>query len=341
VLSLPALVAELRCVASDGEASPQLREAAVAELARLAPSVPSAVPERWWGLAAWTDRTQPLLPAGGAVTLSPSQVEAIKACPLRWFLVRRAGVATASTSSQGFGTLIHDLARHIVESDITSLPELEKRLNVHWPQIDWEAPWYSTRERAAAQEALAKLLAWHGGRSNEVVGAELDFDLELELSAGRAHIRGQIDRLERDADGKGIVVDYKTGRSAPTFADARDSPQLGLYQLAVMSGVVAGPSGLEDLDDPGSQDGPGSQREPRLPFEGSAGAALLHLRKGGIREQPALEVDEAGRTWVHELLEELVTAIASESFPARRNDACETCQVRRCCPARPEGAQVA
>ena len=40
VLSLPALIAELRCVASDPEASGQLREAAVEELARLAPDRP-------------------------------------------------------------------------------------------------------------------------------------------------------------------------------------------------------------------------------------------------------------------------------------------------------------
>ncbi|HEX4429404.1 MAG TPA: ATP-dependent DNA helicase [Frankiaceae bacterium] len=327
VLSLPALVAELRCVASDPESSPALREAAVAELAELAPDVPSADPKTWWGLASWTERELPLLPEGGAVTLSPSQVEAIKTCPLRWFLVRRAGVASASTSSQGFGTLIHDLARHIVDSGITSLPELEKRLDLHWPQIDWEAPWYSARERIAAREALAKLLEWHQGRPHTVVGAELDFDLELDLVAGRARIRGQIDRLERDSEGRGVVVDYKTGRSTPSYESARESPQLGLYQLAVLLGAVRPAAGPEGDDAP--------------ELTGSAGAALLQLRNGKERGQPPLEPDPEGQTWVHELLERLVSAIAAESFPARRNDTCDTCPVRRCCPARPEGAQVA
>ena len=326
VLALPALVAELRCVASDPECSPALREAAVAELAELAPDVPAADPQTWWGLAPWTERELPLLPEGGAVTLSPSQVEAIKTCPLKWFLVRRAGVASASTSSQGFGTLIHDLARHIVDSGITSLPELEQRLDLHWPQIDWEAPWYSARERLAARHALAKLLEWHQGRPHTVVGAELDFDLELELAAGRARIRGQIDRLERDAEGRGVVVDYKTGRTTPSYEAARESPQLGLYQLAVMLGAVRPKE---------------ATRGDEVTLTGSAGAALLQLRNGNERGQPALETDSEGQTWVHELLERLVTAIAAESFPARRNDGCETCQVRRCCPARPEGAQVA
>ncbi len=321
VLSLPALIAELRCVASDPEASAELRMAAANELAQLAPTIAAADPERWWGLASWTDRQLPLLPEGGAVVLSPSQVEAIKSCPLRWFLVRRAGVASAATSSQGFGTLIHELARHIVDSGVISLPELEKQLDLHWPQIDWEAPWYSARERSAARDVLMGLLAWHQARPTEVVGAELDFDLELELTAGRARVRGQIDRLERDGEGRGVVIDYKTGKTPPTGADAAASPQLGLYQLAVLSGAV---STVDNVS-----------------LEGSAGAALLHVRKGITREQPPLTPDADGRTWVHDLLEELVTAIASESFPARRNDGCDTCPVRRSCPARPEGAQVA
>ena len=86
---------------------------------------------------------------------------------------------------------------------------------------------------------------------------------------------------------------------------------------------------------------PGSDAPEELELAGSAGAALLHLRGGSERQQPALEPDSEGVTWVHELLERLVSAIAAESFPARRNDTCETCPVRRCCPARPEGAQVA
>jgi superfamily I DNA/RNA helicase/RecB family exonuclease len=326
VLSLPALVAELRCVSSDPESSPALRQAAVEELALLAPTVPAADPQRWWGLAEWTERSLPLLPADGVVTLSPSQVEAIQTCPLRWFLVRRAGVATAATSSQGFGTLVHELAREIVDAGIESLPELEERLDVHWPQIDWEAPWYSVRERAAARAALERLLQWHADRGNSVIGAELDFSLDLTLTNGRARIRGQIDRLERDPEGRGVVVDYKTGRTPPTGEEVKMSPQLGLYQLAVLHGAVEPPEGAAPEDSA---------------TEGVGGASLFHLRKGKIQDQPPLIVEDDGRTWIHGLLEELVATIASESFPARPNTGCDTCAVRRSCPARPEGTQVA
>jgi len=70
---------------------------------------------------------------------------------------------------------------------------------------------------------------------------------------------------------------------------------------------------------------------------------LLQLRAtGGKPEQwqPPLEPDANGGTWVHELLRELVEQVSTEQFPARRNDACSSCEVRRCCPAQPGGAQV-
>ena len=124
-------------------------------------------------------------------------------------------------------------------------PTSSSRVDAYWQEIDWEAPWFAGRERAAAQAALEALLRWHRDSPYEVVGAEVDFDLEVPLAAGVARVRGQIDRLERDGDGRGHVVDYKTGRSAPGVKDAQESPQLGLYQLAVLSGAVNAPDGSE------------------------------------------------------------------------------------------------
>ena len=232
-------------------------------------------------------------------------------------------MSSAASSSQGFGTLLHDVARHIVDAGVTDIAELEGRLDAYWQEIDWEAPvvrWRGSGLRP--RRRWARLLRWHRESPYEVVGAEVDFDLEVPLAAGVARVRGQIDRLERDGVGRGHVVDYKTGRSAPGVKDAQESPQLGLYQLAVLSGAV-------------------DTAEGTAPFSGTAGATLLPLRKGPPREQPPLEVDSAGRSWVHELLEGLVAAIAAEDFPARRNAGCDHCPVRRCCPAQPEGAQVA
>ena len=322
VLALPALVAELRRVAADRGESDGLRRAAAAELAALSDSVAAAAPENWWGLLPWTERDEPLVPADAPVALSPSQVDTLARCPLQWFLRRRAGVESSGSSSQGFGVVIHALAEHVVTSGEIDLPGLERRLDEVWPDLDWDAPWYAERERQVASEALQRFASWHTSRGGTVVGVEVPF----ELTVGRALIKGQIDRLERDEQGRGVVVDYKTGRSNVPKEELQQHPQLGLYQLAVAEGGV------------------GADLQGEEPLAGPGGAFLLQLRSGSKaatpQQQAALEPDEDGRTWVHELLETLVQQVVAEQFPARRNANCDRCEVRRACPAQPTGAQV-
>jgi superfamily I DNA/RNA helicase/RecB family exonuclease len=337
VLALPALVAELRRVAADPTESDGLRRAAAAELAALADSVPAAAPENWWGLLPWTARDAPLIPADAPVALSPSQVDTLARCPLQWFLRRRAGVETTGSSSQGFGVVIHALAEHVVTSGQVDLPELERRLDEVWPDLDWDAPWFADREREVASKALQRFAAWHQSRGGEVIGVEVPF----ELTVGRALIRGQIDRLERDDQGRGVVIDYKTGRSNVPKDELREHPQLGLYQLAVAEGAL-GESGAAKENGPAGENGaPGDGAAEEL--TGAGGAFLLQLRSGtkaNPQHQPPLEPDETGRTWVHELLETLVQQVVTEQFPARRNEHCDRCEVRRACPAQPTGSQV-
>ena len=170
LLSLSALVAELRCVAADEGTSPALRSAAVAELARLVPDVAAANPDRWWGL-----RSGPSVTFRCCRPIAGDFAEPGRHHPhLSASLVSGAarGVSSAASSSQGFGTLLHDVARHIVDAGVTDIRDLERRLDTHWPEIDWEAPWFAGRERAAAQSALNALLKWHRETAYEVVGAE-------------------------------------------------------------------------------------------------------------------------------------------------------------------------
>jgi RecB family exonuclease len=316
VLSLPALVAELRRSVCDPDQQPAVRAAAADLLAELADEVPSADPQAWWGLVPWTTRETPLVAADAPVELSPSQVEALQRCPLQWFLRRRVGAEGRPTTSQGVGMLLHALASSVADEPRVDLEAMQARLDAVWEQLEWEAPWFAERERRVAHEALRRFAAWHRERGLKVVGAELPFDLHV---AG-ARVKGQVDRLERDSQGRGVVVDLKTSRTPPTDAEAAENPQLGLYQLAVAEGAWS-----ESVS-------------------GAGGAALAQLRAGSkevrVQSQPALEPDEHGRTWVHDLLQQLVAQVTSEQFPAQPHSGCDNCEVRRACPARPEGASV-
>ncbi|GAB4008539.1 hypothetical protein GCM10029992_65210 [Glycomyces albus] len=88
-LSLAALVARLREVVVDPDHPG--REAAAAQLKRLAAAaVPGADPGRWWGLAELSDE-RALALAGETMRVSPSQVEKSRQCALRWVLESHGG----------------------------------------------------------------------------------------------------------------------------------------------------------------------------------------------------------------------------------------------------------
>ena len=77
---------------------------------------------------------------------------------------------------------------------------------------------------------LARFLAWHTAAGRELVGVEIEFD----ATVGRALIRGKVDRLERDADGRLVVVDLKTGKTPAK--NTEEHGQLAAYQVAVAAG---------------------------------------------------------------------------------------------------------
>src|SRR5690606_41191134 len=68
-------------------------------------------------------------------------------------------------------------------------------------------------------------------------------DLEVVMS-------GQVDRLERDEDGRVYVVDLKTGKHTPSRREAERHAQMGAYQLAVAHGAFeegTEPGGAEQI----------------------------------------------------------------------------------------------
>ena len=317
------LVAELRHVAATAE-DPALREAACRRLALAArldaehvPHVASADPDRWWGLAPLSEAA-PLVGEGETVRVSPSKVESFDTCSLRWFLESAVGVAGTSGPAQVVGSLVHALAE--LGSGVDALDEaaLTARLDEVLPELDLGAPWMVRRRRQEAVEQLRKFLEWQRASGRALVGTELAVEVPL---SGSAVLSGRVDRLERDDDGRAVVVDLKTGTTKPSRADLARHPQLGVYQLAVALGAFAEQHGLTE---------PG-------------GAALLQLKTGKKADeqlQPAL-ADDGDPDWARGLVERVVEGMSGSDFPATVNEHCaRTCAVRASCPAWPEGESV-
>ena len=323
-LDLAAVVAELRAVVtSPMPTSPDVdqrasirRAGAAAQLARLAAAgVRGADPAYWYGLGELTDE-RPLVDDGAPVRVSPSRLEAFRRCPLRWML-ESSGGTTSSSTSQGLGTLVHALAQQAADEGLDA-DELQARLAIAIERVDLGSGWFAIRQRERASEMVRKLAVWMRTNPRAFVAAELAFTVEV----GRAVMKGQVDRLERDADGRLVVVDLKTGKGQPKRDELPTNAQLGAYQLAVEEGAFA-----------------------KLPGGGriAGGAELVQLGtttvKAAINEQKALsESDDPG--WALHMVEQSAEGMAGQIFAAITNDMCRSCPVRTSCPVHDEGRQV-
>ncbi|MCW2672789.1 MAG: UvrD/REP helicase, partial [Frankiales bacterium] len=287
------------------------------------PLAAAAVPDRWWGLLDSTESDTPLLAPDEPVRLSGTSLAGLEECPLRWFLEHEVHAESPTSTAMGFGGVLHALAHEVAAG--RTLPELDvlmSRLDKVWGQLAYDAPWQSAQQHDEAREALRRFLVWHAAeRGRELVATEVPFTVDLPVAGTAVQLRGFMDRVETDADGRVHVVDLKTGKTLPGRKEVEEHAQLGTYQLAVRAGALD-----EHLQDA---------------VPGGAELVMLRLddKDGGpkVPQQPALP---DGRTWVEELLEKAVVRVLGESFPPTPQERCDRCAFRVACPAQPDGRQV-
>ncbi|RPA61050.1 ATP-dependent helicase [Gordonia oryzae] len=341
VLSLPSLVAALRAVVvtgADAEEPDERTRAAAQLLAQLADSdIPGAHPRDWFGLSRPSSDEPLWTPDAGPVVLSPSNVDQLSRCSLRSML-ERAGGRDGDGAQALTGSLVHTLVQ-AVAGEIEPA-EVSAALREIWERVDTGAVWYSAHELERAEAMLTNFREWlalsRDGLTTVGVEAVIDAVIAPAADSGEANaapaedgsdlpvrLRGRVDRLERDAQGRPVVVDVKTAKSAITKADALDHAQLAAYQVAIAHG--------------GAREFPGTDVEPgggRLVY-----VSAPHRSTGATeREQPAL---------TPELLDEwrAVVRRAARSgigpvFEATPNPGCAHCALVTSCPAQLRGKAV-
>ncbi len=313
-LTLPALVAELRRTAADPDGSAERRRAAAAHLAELAAAgVPGADPDQWWGLRALSD-DRPLRGDEDPVTVTPSTVESVRRCSLRWLLERHGGAARP-TPEQGVGNLVHAAAMLATEADVDRAT-LVDYVAGRFDEIELSARWLAGRERERAEQMIDKLVRWVAGNPRKLAAIEAEFLVQLDEVT---RIKGRVDRLEIDEQGRLVVVDLKTGKSTSvTDADLPAHPQLAAYQAAVEAGAFA-EFGTE-----------------------SGGAMLVQLGSNvNVKEQAQPPLSEApDPEWAGSMVRRTAATMTAATFQAVANSKCRNCPVRTSCPVGGKGRQV-
>jgi RecB family exonuclease len=227
-------------------------------------------------------------------------------------LLERNGGSNGDSTAQLLGSVIHEYARLKVEGQDVTDQSLYQSLNEAWPLISDTSGWINRTQLQRAQRMLERFAQYHRESANRVQGVELKFEFQL----GRATVRGSVDRLEVDSDGKFFVVDFKTGKAIKK-SEALENLQLACYQIAVVLNAFD-----EKFD------------EPKV-----SGSHLVFLghdtKEVATRERPPVIADE-----ITERLDLIATKMASPTFVARKNQFCSSCPVKSSCPLHSEGRTV-
>ena len=317
-LTLPGLVAELRAVAG----RPEPRRACGCRARRSRGWRAHEVPRRRPGAVVGPARRQrrPAAPRRPTYrcAVSPSTIDHFGRCGLQWVL-RASGGDGPSMGAQDIGTLVHEIAHDLGDTDAAAYAaELERALGP---------------ARAAARLALAARPG-AGHRDDRAArhlpprGAAEGWrraaaEVRMRVALGRAVVSGTVDRVEvrprrhgarRRPQDRQLEADARrrcgaTASSAPTSWPSRAGPS-----PSTASAARAGPRCC-------SSDGRRRRRHD------PAGAAPL-----AADDEPALGPRPRRRSrprpW------------PAREFTATPGSQCGTCQVKDSCPAQPEGRRL-
>ena len=237
VLALEPLIAELRDVVTDPTQRHHRRVSAARNLAAMAEAgIFGSHPVDWWGMAEPTTMER-VTDRRGGVSLSPSKLDNIDNCALKTFFDDNRG-AQEETNPMRVGTVVHAIAQAIVQQDLS----LEDAQYAARTALKWAVVGPAFEVNAALErweQGIANLHSWITETCTQTEGTEWEVEQQLDTTLGtlptgeEVFLRGRIDLMATDADGRVVVYDFKTGKTPKTAAEAQASRQLGAYQFLV------------------------------------------------------------------------------------------------------------
>jgi DNA helicase-2/ATP-dependent DNA helicase PcrA len=241
----------------------------------------------------------PFLPTkGDGLALSASDIETYRTCPLKYKFARVFRVPQEPTINQRFGIVVHQVLERYHQSGGQSVDELLGLLEAGWRRSGFGP---SDEERQLHGKAETALRRYHE-RFQADDAEPMWFEKSFNFKIGAHTLRGRVDRVDRMADGRYELIDYKTGRpKAP--AQLRDDVQLALYAVAAGSAW--------DLD--------------------SSVQSYLYV----LDDQKVPLPDDANDAeWITETVLEVADGILGQGFePTPSYAACSICDYRIACPA--------
>jgi hypothetical protein len=149
------------------------------------------------------------------VAVSPTKLDVWQQCAYRFRLqyVDKAPAAGA-WAHLSMGNAIHAALRDWFDDDHRTSETAERLVRTRWSDLGFRDAEHSANWREVAAGMAGRYVAEHAG------DAPVSRERTLGTLTENVTVSGRIDRID-ERDGEFVIVDYKTGSSIPTTADAK------------------------------------------------------------------------------------------------------------------------
>ena len=185
------------------------------------------------GIDADLEGSRPMLIDAESIKFSSSKIEMYKKCPLKFKFCYALQVPGKPSGPADVGSAVHavleKIAKRRMNGETTSEEQALELLERGWRYANFDSKKNADEYRAKAARMIRTFLEWDAmaaERGSSIAGAEREFELEMD----GLKFTGKMDRVDKEPDGRYVVIDYKTGKSRKLKVS--EDVQMNLYALA-------------------------------------------------------------------------------------------------------------
>jgi putative RecB family exonuclease len=167
-------------------------------------------------------------------TLSPTKISTFLECAVKYryiYIDKLGRFYTRAQSYFSFGSSLHHVLQTYHEQGAEQTPEqLVDELGQRWIAAGYQTAEQEQAHRAAGEQIVQ---AYHAAHQERIAAQTETLHTEKTISCdmGRFKLSGRVDRIDRHADGRLEIIDYKSGRLDTSPEEVANDLAMSIYQL--------------------------------------------------------------------------------------------------------------